>query len=160
MRHAKAMKDSADGSDFERDLEERGKKDASEMANAFSKTKIKPQFLIASPAKRTKKTAQIFLKESKLTHIPQELDSHIYLATISDIMHVVHELNDLYQNVVLVGHNPAVTSIIGYLSPTFIEHVPTSGIVVVSFQEKTWKLIQSRSGKIEWTGSPKGHSLV
>ncbi|OYU95911.1 MAG: phosphohistidine phosphatase [Bacteroidetes bacterium B1(2017)] len=160
MRHAKAMKDSADGTDYQRDLEDRGKKDAQAMGIALAKTNYKPDFLVASPAKRTRKTAQLVAKELKLAESIQELDSHLYNAGISDLMYVIHQLNESYHTVMIVGHNPSMTSIIGYLTNTFAEHIPTSGIVVVSFNTKSWKLVQSRIGEVKWYINPKGIALV
>jgi phosphohistidine phosphatase len=75
-------------------------------------------------------------------------------------MHVIREFDDQYDTVMVVGHNPSITGIVGYLTDTFIEHVPTSGIVVVKFDEATWKLTKSRAGKVVWNQTPKGIPLV
>lgn len=158
MRHAKAEKFNAKGTDFERDLEERGKKDASHTAQILSHTKYIPEQIIASPAHRTKQTANIVSKELKLKNM--ELDTQIYEADISDLMHVIRELDDQYNQVMIVGHNPSITGIIGYLTPTFIEHVPTSGIVVVELPTLTWKLVQNRTGKLLWHQTPKGTPIT
>ncbi len=156
MRHAKALKESADGSDFERDLDERGKKDLVAMAFSLNKISIQPELIVSSPARRTKKTSKIMAKELKIQENQIEFDSNIYEASISDLMHVIHELNETHSTIMLVGHNPSITSIVGYLTSTFAEHVPTSGIVVVEFQENNWRLIQARSGKVIAYLNPKG----
>ncbi|MFY8166321.1 MAG: SixA phosphatase family protein [Sediminibacterium sp.] len=154
MRHAKAEKDSVKASDFERDLEERGKKDALFMAQLLGKTKFIPAQIVASPANRTKQTASIVSKELKVKNL--ELDSNIYEADISDLMHVLREFDDQFKQILLVGHNPSITGIVGYLTQSFVEHIPTSGIVVVELPALTWKQIQNRTGKVLWHQSPKG----
>jgi phosphohistidine phosphatase len=160
MRHAKALKDSEDGSDFGRDLDERGKKDAVAMAFALTKTNILPELIVSSPAKRTKKTSKIMAKELQLQEDKIEYDSNMYEAEIEDLLHVIHEFNETNSNILLIGHNPSITSLVGYLTPTFAEHVPTSGIVVVAFQENNWRLIQARTGTIIAYLNPKGLPII
>ena len=156
MRHAKALKESSNGSDFDRDLDERGKTDLIAMAENLSKNKLIPDLIVASPAKRTKKTSKIMAKELQIDEHLIEYDSNIYESNINDLMHVIHELNEANSRVMIVGHNPSITSIIGYLTTTFAEHIPTSGIVVVAFQEKNWRLIQPRLGSVTAYFNPKG----
>lgn len=153
LRHAKAEKLKSEISDFERNLDERGKNDAFLMAKQLENTPFIPDQIIASPANRTKQTANIF---SKTLHVKNlELDTNIYEADISDLIHVIKEIDDQYNQVLLVGHNPSITGLVGYLTKTFIVHIPTSGIVVVELPMITWKQTQQRIGKIIWHTSPK-----
>ena len=61
VRHAKSSWEIGTLSDFERSLNERGKKDAPMMAKRLIDKKIKIDAFVASPAKRAKKTAELFL---------------------------------------------------------------------------------------------------
>ncbi|MBP7512583.1 MAG: histidine phosphatase family protein [Bacteroidia bacterium] len=158
MRHGKAEKSNGVSLDFDRKLEDRGISDIGIVAKSLGKTKFVPELLVASPAMRTKSTAMVASKELKIKNI--ELDTAIYEASISDLMHLIRGFDDQFKTIMVVGHNPSITGIIGYLTETFIEHVPTSGIVVVKLNEATWKLTQSRSGKVVWSQTPKGFSLV
>jgi len=83
VRHAKSSWDTGALSDFERPLNDRGKKDAPDMAQRLVAKKIPIDTFIASPAKRAKRTAQLFVKEfnvseediiykSELYHAPPE----------------------------------------------------------------------------------------
>lgn len=159
MRHAKATKGSFN-SDYERDLEERGKKDAAAMATALHKSNIKPDLIVASPSTRTKKTALIVAKELNLDLQNIEFETSIYEAEINDLMHVIRSFNDKHKTILLIGHNPSMTGIVGYLTNTFLDHLPTSGIVVVDLQESTWKQTQNRKGRVIWSLSPKGVTLT
>lgn len=57
IRHAKAV-DEGEGSDFERDISERGKKDLALMCDRIKKHEVRADTIFASPAKRCAKTAQ------------------------------------------------------------------------------------------------------
>lgn len=153
MRHAKATKE-FDGSDYDRSLVERGKNDAGSMGELLKKSKYSPEFIVSSPAKRALKTALIVNKILGLKSSQMELDTYIYEAELNDLLHVIRSINDRYKKVMLVGHNPSMTSLVGYLTPTFVEQIPTSGIVIVEFETETWKMIQQQSGKIVWSQSP------
>ena len=60
IRHAKSSWDIGTLTDFERPLNERGKRDAPEMAARLKKRNIKIDAFVSSPAKRAKKTAELF----------------------------------------------------------------------------------------------------
>ncbi len=155
MRHAKALKDSPDFLDHSRSLSDKGKEDAKLMSHALKKEKYLPDFIVSSTSKRTIKTAKIVLEELNLKQESLELESDLYEASTSDILHVIRAIPDNQKSVMLIGHNPSFTSMIGLLSSTFIENLPTSGIAVIQFNIPTWKLTQHQSGKLVWFMHPK-----
>ena len=61
IRHAKSSWDIATLNDFDRSLNERGKKDAPIMAQRLLDKKITIDSFVSSPAKRAKKNCRIFL---------------------------------------------------------------------------------------------------
>ncbi len=63
VRHAKSSWDVAGLDDLERPLNERGKKDAPEMAKRVKERNIHPDIFLSSSAKRAYKTAKLFAKE-------------------------------------------------------------------------------------------------
>ncbi len=66
VRHAKSSWDDPSLNDFERPLNERGKKDAPEMAKKLNSKKIKIDAFVSSPAKRARQTCKYFTKEFDL----------------------------------------------------------------------------------------------
>src|SRR5262249_2886599 len=63
VRHAKSSWDDPSLPDFERPLNERGKKDAPEMAKRLHDKKIRIDAFVSSPAKRARQTCKYFTKE-------------------------------------------------------------------------------------------------
>ncbi|MBC7381452.1 MAG: histidine phosphatase family protein [Bacteroidia bacterium] len=155
MRHAKASKNLEHNSDFERNLIEKGKTDAAYMGALLKKNKSIPDYMVCSPAKRTLKTAQIVAKEIGFEADRIDLENVLYEAGLDDLKHVIRNISDEFDTAMLVGHNPAITGIVGYLSPTFVQHLPTSGIAIIQFEVDTWKMIQAQSGKVIWFQNPK-----
>lgn len=155
MRHAKALKESDDLSDHNRQLSDKGKEDAKVMSESLKKENFIPELIVSSTAKRTHKTAKIIQENLVLKPSFLLLESDLYEATTSDILHVIRSLSDNLNTVMLVGHNPSFTGMIGLLSQTLIENLPTSGIAVIQFNFPTWKLIQNKSGNLVWFMYPK-----
>lgn len=155
MRHAKSSHDNHSLSDFDRPLNDRGKADVEEMGKRLLKNKIKPAVLISSPAKRALKTAKhiasnLGIKESDIC-----LEYDIYEASIEDLLHVIRNIDDEIKSAMLFGHNPAFTGLIGYLTHTPIENLPTAGIATIAFPIQTWKQIAEKSGELIWLDFPK-----
>ncbi len=155
MRHAKALKESDDSTDHNRQLSDKGKEDAKLMSDSLKREKFLPELIVSSTSKRTQKTAKIVLEDLNLKPNSLLLESDLYEATTSEILHVIRLLPDEINTVMLVGHNPSFTGMIGLLSQTFIENLPTSGIAVIQFNIPTWKLTQNKSGKLVWFMHPK-----
>ena len=58
IRHAKSSWDEPDQSDFERGLNDRGKRDAPRMGKRLKERGIHPDLMLSSPAKRAYSTAK------------------------------------------------------------------------------------------------------
>lgn len=139
LRHAKSSWKDALLDDFERPLNKRGKRDAPQMAHRFSKRGYKIDLIILSKARRTTDTANIFVNildyKSKI-----ELNDQLYEASSQTLLGVINQIEDRYQNVLLVSHNPGLTNLANYLSNYFIDNIPTSGIVGLS-TDLSWRNI-------------------
>ncbi len=156
MRHAKSSSWETPGqADFDRTLNERGKKDAPEMGRRFFKRQFKPDLIITSPAKRTLKTAQYIANELRYPEKHIELETTIYQADIPDLLYIIRNLDDNLQQVLMIGHNPAFTGLIGTLSGSLIEHLPTAGAALLSFDIQTWKQVSNHSASLLWFDYPK-----
>lgn len=158
MRHAKANLGEANQKDFDRTLSERGKNDAAEMGRRLKKNGIKPELIISSPAARAHKTAKIVAKEIGYSEKDILLNKEIYEADISDVIKVIRNLDDSSDKVMLFGHNPTFTGLIGYLSNQFIDNIPTTGVVQINFDLPTWKQVTQQSGKFISFDFPKNQT--
>jgi phosphohistidine phosphatase len=155
MRHAKSSWDTPGQTDFDRTLNERGKKDAPEMGKRILHKGFKPDLIVSSPAKRAQKTAREIAAQLEYDENRIDLETSIYEAETDDLMHVIRSFDDAHKKVIMVGHNPAFTGIVGMLSSSFIAHLPTAGIVLISFDLGSWKQVSNHTGKLEWYDYPK-----
>jgi phosphohistidine phosphatase len=155
MRHAKSAWDIPGQSDFERTLNDRGKKDAPEMGRRIRKKEFMPELIVSSTAKRAQKTAREVAAQLGYDEHNIQLESSIYEAEIEDLMHIIRSFDDNTNKVMMVGHNPSFTGIIGLLTNTFIENMPTAGVALIRFDLKSWKQVTKHTGTLEWFDYPK-----
>ena len=139
IRHAKSDWGHEGLSDSERPLNERGKKDAPEMAERLRKKGLKIDSFISSPANRAFRTARFFAKELDLNKEDIHVHNTLYGALPSQFEQIVSSLKDKENTVALFSHNPGITEYANGLSNVHTDNIPTCGIFAVQANVDTWK---------------------
>ena len=155
LRHAKSSWSSAALDDFERPLNERGKADAPEMALRLRDHAFFPELIVASPAKRTRKTAKIFAES--MNYPPEAIiyREEIYHQALDGLLVLIRELDDRVEKAMLVGHNPYITLLAEWLSGEKFGNIPTCGLVALSFEIEHWREIEREGGHLLFYDYPK-----
>ena len=138
VRHAKSSWDNFSVKDFDRPLNERGKKDAPVMAKRLLKRDIMIDAFISSPAKRARKTAEAFVKEYKGNKEHIIFLDELYLASPSAFEEVIKNVNDRYNSIAIFSHNEGITQFANSLTDTKTDNIPTSGIFGVKIKSRQW----------------------
>lgn len=155
IRHAKSSWDDPSMSDFDRPLNDRGKKDAPEMAARLMKRKQKVDAFISSPAKRARKTAAIFAKEYGLGKEDLMLVDKLYHASERDFLEVISQLPESLENIAVFSHNPGLTDFVNTLTDKIrTDNVPTCGMFAISF-EGSWQMFQDAPKQFLFFDYPK-----
>ena len=155
VRHAKSSWDDPTLSDFDRPLNERGKKDAPAMAKKLRDRKIKIDAAISSPAKRAKQTAKHFIREFDLKKKNVVLESKLYEAGEESFQEVVESLKNKWKSVALFSHNPGITSFAHSLTETKIDDMPTCSILAIKINTDKWKDFRSAKKEFIFFDYPK-----
>jgi len=138
VRHAKSDWSAEGLGDSERPLNERGKKDAPEMAKRLKKKGLKIDAFISSPANRAKKTAKYFADEFNVDKDNILIEPKLYGAPPSGFETVVASLNDKKDTVVVFSHNPGITDYANTLTNVHTDNIPTCGIFAVQVNVDKW----------------------
>ena len=138
VRHAKSSWDEIGMDDSERPLNERGKKDAPQMARRLKDKNIKVDVFISSPAKRADKTAKYFAEEYGLEKKEILLVDNLYGASVGSFLEVVSKIDDKHHTVALFSHNPGITEFANTLTSVRIDNIPTCGIFAVQVTANKW----------------------
>jgi phosphohistidine phosphatase len=63
----------------------------------------------------------------------------LYTFERSALEKVIKGCNDEYENVILFGHNEAITNFVNKFGTINIDNVSTSGVVFLTFQSASWR---------------------
>lgn len=139
VRHAKSSWGDASLPDDQRPLNERGKKDAPEMARRLLSKKIDIDLFLSSPAKRALKTAKIFAEEMEHKKKDVETDPQLYAAGVSDFSEVIGRIDDSHTVVVVFSHNPGITEYANTLTSVRLDNMPTGSTFAVQADVNSWQ---------------------
>lgn len=138
IRHAKSSWNDFSIQDFDRPLNDRGKRDAPMMAQRIREKGLKPDALLASPAKRARKTAEIFAEELDYPRTKIDWIQELYLATPSVFSQVISRVSDEHDFIVVFSHNNGLTDFANQLTNVRIDNIPTCGIFAVKIPITQW----------------------
>lgn len=155
VRHAKSSWEDSSLPDIERPLNKRGKRDAPFMSKLLKKKNITIDAIYSSPAVRALNTSQIFAEELNYPKKKIIVDDKIYHSGIKELSEIVNNIPETYSSVIIVGHNPALTSFANHLGNKFIDNIPTCGIVGIEFDVNSWEKVERGNGKIFLFEYPK-----
>ena len=139
IRHAKSSWDDITIADFDRPLNERGKKDAPVIAQRLLERKIKIDAFVSSPAKRAKKTAQIFAEKYNVSKENIIFISDLYEAGPENFYTAVAAFDERYNTVAIFSHNPGITSFANQMEVAKIDDMPTCAVFGVQSSVSNWK---------------------
>lgn len=152
IRHAKSSWDHP-VPDFDRDLTSKGVANSIRMANESVGYTNKEAFIWSSSAKRAHKTAQLFVRNWNRDIENIEIKNELYTFDISKLEQIVKSCPNQINYLILFGHNSAITDFVNKFGDIFMDNVPTSGFVSLTFDTHDWKKINK--GKIEKIISPR-----
>ena len=142
LRHAKSDWDDIALRDFDRGLNDRGRRGAAVMGGHIRAHGVAWDRLLASPAERVKRT----LDATRL-QVPVTWDEHIYLADSDALIEVLRGLEGDPAAVLIVGHNPGLQELIfdlvapeheNALFGEVAEKYPTAAFAVLELAIERW----------------------
>ena len=154
LRHAKSSWKDESLSDFDRPLNERGKKAAQAIGRYIRKQKIMPDLVLSSPAVRARETTGIITSTAKLT-AEIRYDQRIYEADPPRLVQVLSQIENNFCSVLLVGHNPGIEELISLLTGSS-QHMPTAALAKIRLEgADDWSEISQAKAILELTIKPK-----
>ena len=142
VRHAKSSWKDSSLSDRDRPLNKRGERDVPIMAKRIVAAGIRPSLIVCSPAVRAWTTAKVIASEIGYPIEFLQRENKLYLASLDDLLDVLVSQDNGFNSLMLVGHNPGLTTFANYLSPGITNNVPTAGVVSVNFDRVDWNLYE------------------
>lgn len=146
VRHAKSSWE-VPLPDRDRPLLNRGITDANLMSATLEDQMPKNYFMWSSTAKRARDTARIFAQNFSYPEESIHLEEALYTFDVNQLEKTVKSCEDRFDNVILFGHNDAITNFVNKFGDLYIENVATCGVVSLAFHAQKWSEIAN--GKIK-----------
>ncbi len=147
LRHAKSSWKEEHLSDHDRPLNKRGRHDAPRMGKLIREKGLQPQLIICSGAKRARETVEL-LTEACGYKGELRLSEKLYAAAPEAYISVLKALDDSYEQVMVVGHNPGLEELLGELTGEE-QTLPTAALAQVALPIQTWsELDDSIDGRL------------
>ncbi len=89
----------------------------------------------------------VFLRQLQFPFDKFQVSDGLYDFSGDDVLHFAKALDDHLETVMVFGHNHAFTHLANSLGNTYIENVPTSGVVHLEFDVSDWKSISKGTTK-------------
>lgn len=139
IRHAKSSWQSLEQADFDRPLNDRGRKNAPVMAKRLYDRMPDINAFVSSPARRAFTTAAYFANEYQVKETDIHQVRELYHASPATFAQVINGLDNTWETVVIFSHNPGITDFINSLTTVRIDNMPTCGIFAVSAATDSWQ---------------------
>ena len=140
IRHSKSSWDFP-LKDFDRPLTESGIDKAIKIAEK-SKDYLPEQYTIwSSSAKRASDTAKLIVQKWEVDASAITFSDSLYTFDEKKLEELVKSCPNDCDNLILFGHNNAITDFVNKFGDIFIDNVPTAGFVSINFETNNWKTI-------------------
>lgn len=141
VRHAKSSWE-APLRDFDRPLINKGILDAHLVSSHISSLLPKSFVVWSSSAKRAVETATIFAQNISFPIESIVFKEELYTFDEKKLEQIIKLCPNDYDNLILFGHNEAITNFVNKFGNVYIDNVATSGFVSILFDNNSWKDIE------------------
>lgn len=138
IRHAKSSWDSP-VQDINRSISQRGINDAHLIASKLESLLPKSFIVWSSKAKRAIETAYVFSEYLSISFENIYFKEDLYTFDERNLHKIIKKCKNEYENLILFGHNEAITNFVNKFGDLYIENVPTSGVVIIQFETDNWE---------------------
>ncbi|WP_198305669.1 SixA phosphatase family protein [Arcobacter vandammei] len=146
VRHTTKDREALNEYDYDIELTQDGIEKANKMAKHLSNNKHQIDLIVASPAVRTKHTAEIFAKELNYNKTIM-LNEVLYMAFVNELIETITYTYDTVDTMLIVGHNPSLTALAVTLVG-FKEKFEEGAVMQIDFDCNSWIDIDKSNAKM------------
>ncbi|NLZ91797.1 MAG: histidine phosphatase family protein [Clostridiales bacterium] len=136
LRHAKSSWSNPALRDYDRPLNDRGRRQARAMGEFFQENAFEIDGIFCSGAQRTRETLDLLL-ESYDYRGEIEYKDEIYAASVSTLKDLIRQVN--FDSLLLIGHNPEIEALAEDLTGQLLI-MPTCMLAVIDMEEGKFEI--------------------
>ncbi len=154
LRHAKSDWKADFESDHGRPLAKRGIRAARLMGRFISKLDLQPDLILSSTAVRARATSELASQSGRWS-CPMVLCDEFYGSSPSRVLSVVQAQDANHSRLLLAGHEPTWSGLVGALTGGGDPRMPTAALARVDLPIEDWSDLRAGVGTLHWLVSPK-----
>ncbi len=156
LRHANSTWNQPGFTDFERPLNDRGRRDAAEMGTRLANRSFKPEHILTSAAQRAIETVDIIAPVIDYPLADVVHSKTLYNVNLTDMFNFLEKLDEALEHILIVGHNPTWTELANSLiTGPALSNIPSGGIVDLELEIQTWNEIHENCATLLNFDSPE-----
>ena len=148
LRHAEAAAKEARQDDKARELTQAGIKDSMHLGAWLLTQNITFDLIVSSSALRAEQTAGLIVESMKLENAHIRVEDVLNEASVRQLLQYINNLDDGCTNVLLTGHNPAISYLAEYLTKADIHDMSPGALAIIHFDLASWKEVGENTGKL------------
>jgi phosphohistidine phosphatase len=152
LRHAKAENGGAGLPDFDRTLNDRGRKEAQAVGAFIRKQNLALDLVLSSSVKRARETTGLVLASADL-EVEVHYEQDMYEASPMRLVEVVSQIEEERSTVLLVGHNPGMGELLRLLTDR-AEQMATATLAKIDLKGPNWSKVFENKGSLDWMVKP------
>ncbi|MGH9038003.1 MAG: SixA phosphatase family protein [Acidimicrobiia bacterium] len=147
LRHGKSDWASDTGDDRGRPLAKRGQRAAKVMGQLLARTGLVPDAAVTSPAVRARTTLELAMKSGGWV-CPVQVSEALYGEGPIAVVEEIAKQSDEATTLLLVGHEPTWSDLVGLLVGGGRHRVPTGALVGIDLDVETWADVHAGVGQL------------
>jgi phosphohistidine phosphatase len=149
VRHAQAIENTGRQSDIHRILTPQGYRDATRLGRKLLESDFQPDVILSSHSERTRSTAELIAEQIKFDLQRIQFTEDLYEASTRTLFTLIKSLNDDWNTIMIIGHNPSISYFSEYITHKEIGNIAPAGVVHINFELDSWSLINEGNGIFE-----------
>lgn len=158
IRHAKSSWNEPQLADKHRPLAKRGLNNASLMGENNAGLLRQVEQFYCSSGQRAVETLELMM-EAANTHGGVNFADELYSFDFRQVVQFCETIDDCYESVAIVGHNPALTEFVNRLTDEQLYNLPTAAIARLRVKANSWRQLSAASGKLVYFSCPKNYQF-
>lgn len=149
VRHAEAAAKESRQEDKSRELTQTGVKQALHLGAWLRANNFSFDLMVTSSAARAEQTASLIAEGMKLEHPRIKPEDVLYEASVRQLLEYTNNIEDGYNDVLCVAHNPAVSYFAEYVTKADVGDMTAGGLAIIKLELNSWKLVTESSGILQ-----------
>lgn len=155
LRHAKSTWTDPVARDFDRPLNPRGHRAARTIGREMRARGLAFDHVVASPAARVIETLDS-VAEGYGGALHPDFDLRLYLASTETLLDIIHETDNAWRNLLIVGHNPGLENLALMLTEgggdalrdEIAVKYPTATLAEIGLAADHWRAVAPGTGRV------------